>query len=175
MLKMDLRYKTTKGRVQLEENFSRNDQGHLSSSGEVKFEFPLPNSKKTIFSRISSSGKVLFSYDNGLLDLTSGPSLNFFGSLQVSRMFKDAVYKFGVACIGDNYNYAFRCRYHQEAKDKGDMLLHAKGSNRGQWKHGGWRFNFYSVYSPSLSKLIKNGVLLGVRNRHSKDYFNVRV
>lgn len=85
------------------------------------------------------------------------------------------VYKFGVGCVSENYNYAFRCRYHQESKDKGNMLLHAKGSNRGTWKHGGWRLNFYSVYSPAVSKLIKNGMLLGIRNRHSKDYFNVRV
>lgn len=147
----------------------------MSSSGEVKFEFNLPNTSKTIYSRITSSGKGLLSYDNGLFELTPGTNLNFFGSIQSSRTFKDAVYKVGLACVGENYSYAFRCRYHQEAKDKSDFHFHVKGSNKGSWKHGGWRFNFNSIYSPTLNKLIRSGVLLGIRNRHSKDYFNLKV
>lgn len=67
MLKMDLRYKTEKGRIQVEEKIDFNKSNNLSSFGEVKFEFPIPNSNKTIFSRLSSTGKALISYDNGLL------------------------------------------------------------------------------------------------------------
>lgn len=67
-----------------------------------------------------------------------------------------------MACIGENYNYGFRFRYQTGDEKKNDMVFHFKGSNEGDWHHGKWRFNFYSIYDPSISKLIKNGLLFGV-------------
>lgn len=111
LFETDVRYKSSKGRVQIQEHLNWSDRDNLSSAGEVKFELPFQNSNRSLYSRITSNGKFVLSYDNGLLDLVSGAKLNFFGSLQASRAFRDTVYKFGVACLGTNYNYAFRCRY----------------------------------------------------------------
>lgn len=111
LLETDVRYKSRRGRVQIQEHLNWSERDNLSSAGEVKFELPFQNSNRSLYSRITSNGKFVLSYDNGLLDLVSGAKLNFFGSLQTSRAFKDTVYKFGVACLGNNYNYAFRCRY----------------------------------------------------------------
>ena len=64
--------------------------------------------------------------------------------------------------IGEFYTYGFRFRYQTVDEKKNDMVFHFKGSNEGDWHHGKWRFNFYSIYDPSISKLIKNGLLFGV-------------
>lgn len=55
------------------------------------------------------------------------------------------------------------------------MLLHAKGSNKGEWSNGNWRFNFYSIFSPAITKFIKSGLLFGVDNTKSNDSFFLRI
>jgi hypothetical protein len=37
-----------------------------------------------------------------------------------------------------------------------------RGGNSGEWHHGKWKFNFFNIYDPSLSRFIKNGILLGL-------------
>lgn len=44
------------------------------------------------------------------------------------------------------------------------MVFHVKGSNHGDWSKGTWRLNFFTIYSPAITKIIKNGLLFGLTN-----------
>ena len=56
------------------------------------------------------------------------------------------------------------------------MLFHAKGSQKGEWKQGRWWFDFFTIYKPSIAKLVQNGILLGfTHKKFGKDTFNVRI
>lgn len=55
------------------------------------------------------------------------------------------------------------------------MVFHARGSNYGDWSNGKWRINFFTIYSPAITKIIKNGVLFGLSNNQTNDSYYLRV
>jgi hypothetical protein len=105
--------------------------------------------------------------------LSKNNTLNLFSSFQTTRAFKEQVYKAGFAIIGPNYNHGLRARLQVSGENK-DLLLHGKGSQRGNFEHGRWWLNYFTIYRPSISKLIQNGILFGYTT-FSKDVFNFRV
>ena len=57
-----------------------------------------------------------------------------------------------------------------------DQVVHAKGSQRGDWDQGRWWFNFFSIIRPSIKDIVQNGILLGFScNKWGKDTFNMRL
>jgi len=79
-----------------------------------------------------------------------------------------------MACLGNNFNYGVRLRYH--LGEKNDVVMHGKVSNKGDFSFGQWKFNAFSIYDPAISKLIKSGVLLGLlSNKESKDSLYLRI
>ena len=94
----------------------------MSSSGQVNFEIPLGRQDRFFYSSLTQDGHAIFSYDNGMIDV-SKTKLNFFSSFQTTRNFKEQIYKVGVRCIRDNFNYGLRVKYNSRYAGIWSMML----------------------------------------------------
>ena len=91
---------------------------------------------------------------------------------KTNRSFLSNVYKVGASLVGKYFNYGVRFRYDSNPNS---LLVHLRGFNNGQLNNHNWRVNFYSLMDPRISRIIKNGILLGLNHENKKDNFYLRV